>query len=73
LEFLWSKFPGRTGKDRAANNDASPEKDLDRRQALYALSAVAGGALSDKAHTSAGLKKIKATVKSCCFFSFKCF
>ena len=46
MEFLWSKFPGRTGRDRAANNDASPEKDLDRRQALYALSAVAGGALS---------------------------
>ena len=44
IKFLWSKISGPTRKDRAANNQASAElKHPDRRQAVYALSAMAGG------------------------------
>jgi hypothetical protein len=44
IKFIWSKILGRTGSDRAAHHDLLHDlKDPDRRQAIYALSAVAGG------------------------------
>jgi mannose-6-phosphate isomerase-like protein (cupin superfamily) len=44
IKFLWSRISGRTRKDRAAYDRTAPAlKNPDRRQAIYALSAVAGG------------------------------
>lgn len=44
IRLLWSRISGRTRKHRAAGNDASSKpRHPDRRQAIVALSAVAGG------------------------------
>ena len=44
IKFLGSRISGRTRRDRASHNDAAHAlQDPDRRRAIYALSAVAGG------------------------------